>query len=431
LQQHLLPMMSGSPARKIWTPRIRMNHQTVGAAVALIVALLAGCGKGESTGAGTAGAASVPASGAGGAAVSVSSVVAQQRDYDVQLEATGTVTALNSVDIKPQISSTITQVHFKEGQFVKAGQLLFTLDSRTDETNVLKAQAQLQKDLASLADAQRQLVRSKELLAQNFVSQTAVDTNQTLVDAQKAVVESDHAAVKAAQVGLSFNRIVAPNSGRAGTVNVFPGTLVQPSSTAALVTITQLDPIAVSFNLPQRNLADALQALRSGGGKVTAVLPEDRGTLSGKLAFVDNAVDANSGTVKVKAVFGNADEKLWPGAFVTVQLAVQTLKNAIVVPQASIVQGARGKVVFVVDEQRKAASRPVEVVHAAGTEAVVTGVRAGERVVVDGRQNLRPGTPVIDRPAEAASVAGTGRARRGTSAPLGASAASSATIAQR
>jgi RND family efflux transporter MFP subunit len=426
LQQHLLPMMSGLPARETWTPRIRMNHQTVGAAVALIVALLAGCGKGESTGAGTAGAASVPASGAGGAPVSVSSVPAQQRDYDVQLDATGTVTALNSVDVKPQISSTITQVHFKEGQFVKAGQLLFTLDSRTDETNVLKAQAQLQKDLASLADAQRQLVRSKELLAQNFVSQTAVDTNQTLVDAQKAVVESDRAALKAAQVGLSFNRIVAPSAGRAGAVSVFPGTLVQPSSTASLVTITQLDPIAVSFNLPQRNLADALQALRSGGGKVTAVLPEGRGTLNGKLAFVDNAVDPNSGTVKVKAVFANADEKLWPGAFVNVQLAVQTLKNAIVVPQAAIVQGARGKVVFVVDLQRKAAARPVEVVHAAGTDAVITGVNVGERVIVDGRQNLRPGTPVIDRPADAASGA-----RRGASAPMGASAASSATIAQR
>ncbi|HJV94490.1 MAG TPA: efflux RND transporter periplasmic adaptor subunit, partial [Albitalea sp.] len=226
--------------------------------------------------------------------------------------------------------------------------------------------------------------------------------------AQLAVVESDRAAIKAAQVGLSYTRIVAPGSGRAGTVSVFPGTLVQPTS-SALVTITQLDPIAVAFNLPQRNLTEALQSLRAGGGRVTAVLPEGRGKLVGKLAFVDNAVDANSGTVKVKAVFDNKDEGLWPGAFVGVRVAVQTLKNAIVVPQAAIVQGARGRVVFVVEPDNRAASRPVELVNASGTEAVVTGLRAGERVVLDGRQNLRPGTPVVER---------AGGAARGASAPV-------------
>jgi RND family efflux transporter MFP subunit len=378
-----------------------MNNKTV-TAFAVLVVIVAGCGKTDVPGAPIAG------SSAGGAPVSVTTVAAEQRDVDVQLEATGAVTALSSVDIKPLISSTITQVHFKEGQFVKAGQLLFTLDSRADETNVAKAQAQLQKDLASLADAQRQLARSKELLAQNFVSQTAVDTNQSLVDAQSAVVESDRAAIKAVQVGLSYTRIVAPNSGRAGTVNVFPGTLVQPGS-PPLVTITQLDPIAVAFNLPQRNLPDALQSLRSGGGRVTAVLPEGRGTLTGKLAFVDNSVDANSGTVRVKAAFDNKNEVLWPGAFVGVRLVVQTLKNAIVVPQAAIVQGARGRVVFVVEPGNRAVARQVELVNASGTDAVVTGLRAGERVVLDGRQNLRTGSPVIERPAEGASGAGSGR----------------------
>lgn len=407
--------------------KIRMDNKLLKACSALMcvvcVALLSACGKGsgESASAGSAPASAASGASAGGPAVSVSTVVAQKRDFEVQLEATGTVTALNSVDVKPQVSSTVTAVHFKEGQFIKAGQLLFTLDSRADETNVAKAQAQLQKDLASLADAQRQLTRSKELLAQNFVSQTAVDSNQTLVDAQKAAVEADRAALKAAQVGLSYTRIVATSPGRAGVVNVFPGTLVQPTS-APLVTITQLDPIAVSFSLPQRNLQDALQSMRSGAGKVTAVLPEGRGTLSGRLSFVDNAVDASSGTVKVKAQFANKEEKLWPGAFVGVKLAVQTLKDAIVVPQASIVQGARGRVVFVVD-QGKAAMRPVEVVYAAGTDAVITGVRAGERVVVDGRQNVRPGASVVERPADGASGAGGGR-RRGGGAPSAAPGAS-------
>ena len=140
---------------------------------------------------------------ASGPGISVTTIRAQKRDVDVVLEATGTVTALNSVDVRPQISSTITKVHIREGQFVKDGQLLFTLDARNDEVNVTKAKAQLAKDEASLADAQRQLARSKDLFAQNFISQGAVDTNQALADSQKAVVEADKAAIEAAQVALS------------------------------------------------------------------------------------------------------------------------------------------------------------------------------------------------------------------------------------
>jgi RND family efflux transporter MFP subunit len=361
--------------------------------------VLAGCGKPAATNA-AATTGSTSASAAGHAAISVSTVRAEERDYPIQIEVTGAVTSLTSVDVKPQISSTIRQVHFREGQFVKAGQLLFTLDARADEIAIVRAQAQLQKDMASLADVQRQLARSKELLAQNFVSQVAVDTNQTLVDAQLAVVASDRAAIKAAQVDLSYTRIVAPNAGRAGSVNVYPGTLVQPGA-APLVTITQLDPIAVSFNLPQRNLSDALQSLRSGGGKVTAVLPEGRGVLTGKLEFVDNAVDAGSGTVKVKAVFANPNDKLWPGAFVGVRMAVRTLRGAIVIPQSAIVQGVRDRIVYVVDAHNRAQERKVELVHAGGADAVVTGVNANDRVVVDGRQNVRSGSLVVERPANA------------------------------
>jgi len=374
-----------------------MNHLIVRATTLALLLTLSACGKHDTP------AAAATAASAAGAAVSVSTVVAQQRDYPVQLEATGTVTPLNLVEVKPQISSTITRVHIREGQFVQAGQLLFTLDDRSADTDVAKARAQLQKDLAALADAQRQLQRSQELLAQNFVSQGAVDQNRALFDSAQAVVAADRAALQATQVSQSYTRIVATSAGRAGIISVFPGTLVQPTS-PALVTITQLDPIAVTFNLPQRNLGDALQSLRDGGGRVDAVLPEGRGTLKGRLAFVDNTVDANSGTVKVRAQFANKDETLWPGAFVNVRLAVSTLRGAIVVPQASIVQGARGRVVFVVEAGSKAGVRPVEVVYAAGADAVVTGVQVGDRVVVDGRQNLRPGVPVIERVAEAASA---------------------------
>ncbi|MEP7099035.1 MAG: efflux RND transporter periplasmic adaptor subunit [Burkholderiales bacterium] len=405
-----------------------MNKTWTGWAGALVPVVLvaigvAGCSK-EAAPAAAAASGAAPASGAAsgaGGPVSVSSVRALAKDVDVMLEATGTISALNSVDIRPQVSSVITKVNIREGQFVKAGQPLFTLDARNDEVNLAKARAQLARDTASLADAQRQLARSRDLLAQNFISQGAVDTNQTLVDTQQAVVTADKAAIQAAQVGLSYNLIVAPAAGRAGAINVYAGSTVQPGGTA-LVTITQLDPIAVSFSVPQRNLNDALQTMRSGGGKVVAVLPESRGEVVGKLQFVDNAVDPNSGTVKVKAVFDNAGEKLWPGAFVNVRLAVSTLRGAIVVPQASIIRGPRGTIVYTIDAANKAAARPVELLYAAGLDAAVTGIQPGDKVVVDGRQNLRAGVPVVER---AASGAGAGRPKA-DGAAAGASAASGA-----
>ena len=386
-------------------------NAAVGGWVAVLGAVLmsAGCGKDPRPGAGAGAAPAASAASGAGASVSVTSVRAQRRDVDVMLEATGTVTALNNVDIRSQVSSVITRVDIREGQFVKAGQLLFTLDARNDEVNLAKARAQLAKDQASLADAQRQLTRSKDLLAQNFISQGAVDTNQTLVETQQSVVSASRAAIEATQVALSYNRITAPAAGRAGAINVFPGTTVQPGG-SALVTITQLDPIGVAFNVPQRNLNDALRTLRAGGGKVIAVLPDKRGSAVGRLQFVDNVVDANSGTVRVKAQFENRDETLWPGAFVTVRLAVSTLKDATVVPQASVIQGPRGSIVYVIDAQNKAQMRPVEVVYGAGLDAVVSGVQAGERVVVDGRQNLRAGVPVAERAASAPGGAGRSRA---------------------
>jgi RND family efflux transporter MFP subunit len=379
-----------------------------------VACAFAACDRGAAPGLGETGAApsaaSAPVSAAsapGGGPVSVTTVRAQRRDIDVLLDATGTVTALNSVDIRPQVASVITKVEIREGQYVKAGQPLFTLDARNDQVNLAKARAQLAKDEASYADAQRQLARSKELLAQNFISQGAVDTNQTLVDTQRSVVGASRAAIDAVQVALSYNRIVAPAAGRAGAINVFAGSTVQPGGTA-LVTITQLDPIGVSFNLPQRSLGDALQLLRAGGGTVEAVLPEQRGKAVGTLLFVDNAVDANSGTVRVKARFDNRAEALWPGAFVNVRLVVNTLKDATVVPQASVIQGPRGSFVYVLDATNKAQPRSVEVVNAQGLDAAVKGVEPGDRVVVDGRQNLRPGAPVVER---AASASSAGRSR--------------------
>lgn len=361
-----------------------------------------------------------------GGPISVTTVKAVKRDQVIAFEATGTVSPLNTVDVKPQISSVITQVHVKEGQSVKRGDLLFTLDNRSDSVNLTKVQAQLARDRAGLADAQRQFDRSRDLLSQKFVSQSAVDSSQTLVETQQAVVASSKAAVDAAQLSLGYNRISAPSAGRVGAINVYAGSYVQPSGTA-LLTITQLDPIAVSFSLPQRNLGDALQGLRDGKLPVTAKLPDSGTTgsvatsLDGQLQFIDSVVDQASGTVRVKAIFNNPKQQLWPGAYVNVSMALQTIQGAIVIPQTAIVTGPRGRSVLVVDADNKAAARPIELVYSSGPDAVVTGVEAGATVIVDGRENVRPGSTVVERSAMRTGPGVAGKPGRAGVAASGAS----------
>lgn len=369
-------------------------------AASLVLGSLLGCsGKGDAAAPAAPGS-PAPVAAAPLATVTVTTVRAQMRDLPVLLKATGTVTPLTSVDVRAQVSSVVGKVHIREGQFVKAGELLFTLDARTDEANVAKARAQLARDQAALADAQRQLLRAQQLFSQNFISQGALDTNQAQVEAQTAAVAADQAAVDATRVALSYARVVAPNAGRAGAINVFPGSAVQANVTP-LVTVTQLDPIAVAFNLPQRNLVDALQALKDGGAPVSATLADGAGTFNGRLKFVDNAVDAASGSVKVKAVFDNREGKLWPGAFVEVSQTVSTLKDVVVLPQAAIIQAARGAMVYAMVDG-KAVQKPVQVVYAQGLDVAVEGVSAGEVVVLEGKQNLRPGTPLLERKPELA-----------------------------
>lgn len=339
--------------------------------------------------------------------VFVNTTVAKKRNYDVKLNANGVVTSLNVVDVRSQVSSIIEKVHIKEGQFVRAGDVLFTLDSRADSVNLAKAQAQLDKEMATLAENQRQLVRAKELFEKKFQSQSAVDAANTIVQAQKSVVDGAKAAVAAAKVSLGFTRIVAPVSGRTGIINVFPGSLVQPSvSGSPLVTITQMDPIAVAFPLPQRNLSDALDSLKRGDSVAYASLPDTKQQYKGKLQFIDNVVDATSGTVKAKAVFENKEMKLWPGAFANVELGVVTLKDVIVIPQDAIVIGVNSNSVFVVDAEGKAAQKKVDVKYTFGLDAVVTGIDEGTKIVLEGKQNLRPGTPIKERTDDAGEAKG-------------------------
>lgn len=396
------------------------THFSLGAIAAALSLLLAACADKADSGSTTpVSAASAPASAARapGQPVSVTTSVAIERDFEVALEAIGTVTPLSSVDVKPQTNSLVTRVHVKEGQFVKAGVLLFTLDARPDEANLAKVRAQMVRDQAVLTDAQRQLARSRDLLAQGFISQGALDSSQAQVDAQLANLVADRAALDAAQLALSYNSVRAAGAGRLGAVNVFPGTVVQANQTV-LVTITQLDPINISFSLPQRNLDAVLAGLKSGGAVVNAKLGDARSSISGRLQFVDNAVDAATGTIKVRARFENREAKLWPGAFVKIALVSQTLKGAIVIPTTAIVQSARGSIVYLSDKGR-AVLRPVKVLASEGELSAVSGVAAGDKVVVEGRQNLRPDTPLVERPASPASAV-----RPASSAASAASAAS-------
>jgi len=348
-------------------------------------------------------AASSSASAAGGSAapappVTVTTVKVEKKDLSVRFRASGVVTPIRMVDVKPQNNSVVAKVHVRDGQYVKLGDLLFTLDARAEEANIAKAQAQLAKDLAALADAQRQLRRAQDLLARQFISQGSVDTNVAAVEGLQATVNADKAAIDAVRVAQSYSRITAPQAGRVGMVNVNPGTALEASKTV-LLTITQISPIAVTFALPQSKISAALEGLKGGGAPVTATLSDSGTVFKGTLQFVDSMVDPTSGVVKAKAYFKNEDEKLWPGAFVDISQTIGEVKEALVIPQATVIYAARGPFVYVVEEG-KAVQRPIKIVQAQAAEVAVTGLAEGDVVVLEGRQNLRPGSAVVERPKE-------------------------------
>lgn len=383
--------------------------------LAAVTAGLSGCGR-KAGGEGAAGGAAAPAGSASApAAQNVGTVKVQQADVPVSLEASGTVTALQSVDLRAQTTSTVAQVLVKDGQTVKKGDLLFRFDDRADRAALEKARAQTARDRAALADLERQLKRAKELVAQNFVAQSAVDTAQANYDAGVALIKSDEAAVQAAQVTAGYNELRAPISGRAGIVSVFPGSLVQANaSAAALVNIAQLDPISIAFSVPETQLAALLEATRSGRLDVEALPPPGSAhgapSVKGHVTVVDNLVDSTTGTIKVKAEFDNKNQSLWPGQYLRVRVTLRTLKGATVVPQAAVILRGNERSVYIVGPDNTAKLLSVKVHANLGELAVVEGLEPGQQVVVDGKQNLRPGTPVkvqaaVVKPGSPASAA--------------------------
>ncbi|WP_307643892.1 efflux RND transporter periplasmic adaptor subunit [Variovorax boronicumulans] len=376
---------------------------------------------GDKAGAKNAKTAAAPGNGAasgGGAPALVTLATAEKQDVPVTVQVNGSVVSLNSVDLRPQVTNTVSAVHVKEGQFVKAGQLLFSLDDRNDQANLARARAQQQKDEATMADLERQYKRSQDLVAQNFIAKSAADATLSQLEAQRAAVAADRAAVQSAQVALGYATLRAPIAGRIGAVNIYPGTLVQP--TLSLVTVTQLDPIAVSFPVPEGNLQDLLEAARSRA-PVEALVAGRKTPLIGSLDFVDNTVDPQIGTVRAKAVFANADQGLWPGQFVGTRITVRTLAGATVVPAAALMMLSDGTSLYVVDQAKTATRRKVKTLHTFGTKVAVSGIEPGEQVVIEGSQNVRPGGKVrVD-----AKAGGPGTAPNGTTGVTPGSAASS------
>jgi RND family efflux transporter MFP subunit len=318
--------------------------------------------------------------------------VAKTQDVPVMVDVNGAVVSLKTVDVRAQATNLLAKVHIKEGQFVAEGATLFSLDDRTDRANVEKANATLARDRTLGMDLDRQFGRAEELKTKNFIAQSALDTTTAQRDAQVALIKSDEAAVAAAQVALGYNTIRAPISGRTGLINVFPGSLILPTTTS-MVTITQMDPIAVQFTIPESNLKDLQLALKTQQNKtnVKVRIPATNDEQAGHLYFVDNAVDATTGTIKAKAQFANKDNLLWPGQFLQVRVELATLKDAITIPSAAVITGLTGKFVYVAGEDNTVTNTPIQVRHTFGDSMAVTGIKAGDRIVTDGKQNLRPG----------------------------------------
>jgi multidrug efflux system membrane fusion protein len=284
------------------------------------------------------------------------------------------------------------QAHFKEGQDVKKGQQLFTIDPRPFEAALRQAEANMQRDNAQLKNLREQVRRYADLVEKQYVSREQYDLIKTNADAAEAVVEADKAAVENAKVQLSYCYIYSPVNGRVGSLLVNEGNLVRVNDGAPLVIINQVNPINVTFSVPEQHLSDLKRHMDAGQLKVDASFQSDEGRPEqGRLEFVDNAVDRSTGTIKLKATFANTERRLWPGQFINVALTLTTQPDAVVIPSEAVQVGQNGQHVFVVQPDKRVEVRSVSMGTTSGGEAVITkGLAAGEQVVREGQFLLGP-----------------------------------------
>lgn len=318
----------------------------------------------------------------------------------VSVNTIGTAEALSTVELRAQITGQLSEVGFAEGDEVRAGQLLFALDARPFEAAVQQAQAILAKDNAQAVNAQAQRVRSEDLMERGIIARNDYETAVATASALQATVEADKAAIETARLNLAYTRIVAPVSGRTGALMVHPGDLIRANDTTPMVVINQIAPIAVTFAVPG-DLLDEVRRHQAAAPLTVSATPKGAQTAAeGKVSFIDNQVDRQTGTIKVKGTFANADRRLWPGLFADVALRLKTDPRAVVAPAAAVQTGQQGQYVYVVKDDQTVELRPVTVARTNGDEAVIgSGLKGGETIVLDGQLRLTPGAKVTAKTA--------------------------------
>jgi multidrug efflux system membrane fusion protein len=346
--------------------------------------------------------------GRGGPATTVGVATATRADIPVVIDALGTVTAAATATVRPQVSGVLQKINFSEGQFVKEGQVLATIDPRPFQMSLLQAQGQRQRDEAQLESARVTLERYRTLLAQDSIARQEVDTQAALVKQLEGTVMTDRAAEGNAKLNVGYTQVRAPISGRVGLRTVDIGNLVGSGDAAGVAVITQLSPIDVEFAVPQDQVPELQSRVGQGGALPATALDRTRtDTLAtGKFQALDNQVDTQTGTVRAKARFANTDSKLFPSQFVNLRLQVRTIKDAVVVPVTALRHGAKGDFVYVLNAADKTASiRPVTRGQATvDTIEIRSGLTAGEQVITEGADRLKDGAKVTlpgDRPAGA------------------------------
>jgi multidrug efflux system membrane fusion protein len=346
---------------------------------------------------------------AGGGPMPVVAASVKTGDMPINLIGLGAVTPLATVTVQSQISGQITKILFKEGQTVKPGDALFQIDPRPYQVALEQAEGALARDKALLANAKTDLARYETLFAQDSIAEQTLATQRALVVQDEGTVKADQGQIDAAKLNLTYSHIVSPISGRAGLQQVNLGNYVTPAEPNGLVVIAQLQPIAVSFSLPEDQIPPLLKQLHDG--KTLPVTAYDRTNTtklaSGALQSIDSQIDATTGTLKMKAIFANDEETLFPQQFVNVQLLLDTLHNAILVPQAAVQRGAPGTYVYVVNPDQTVNVRKVTLGPGDPLNIVITsGLKPGEMVVTDGADKLKDGAKVLVRQAGAAPAAG-------------------------